>query len=140
MEAALDDLAPAPVGDGTLTEQQFNDLLNSLNYREGSIYASNGNRAAGTEGDSGVYEFNFDGATGPEQTGGDKTSDQPSATWGTEVKFASRFYHIYVLGRTVAESDGRTLAERRLHAVYDAQLRQVLWNRWHFAPKANNAD
>lgn len=142
LEEALDDLAPNPIGDGTLSEQQFNDLLNSLNYKEPSIYASNGKHSTGTGGDSGVYEYDFDNLDPNTQNkGGDKTSAVPEATWGAEVKFVSRFYHVYVLGRTVSdEAAPRTMSSRRCHAVYDAGARRVLWLRWHFYRAANVSD
>jgi hypothetical protein len=144
MEKALVELGDAsivnlPVGyailpGGVLDEQRLNDLLNSL---AGSIAA--GDSDLDDAATPGFYHYDFNG-DGTCAKGTDYTSDTPSATWGTEVKFTSRFYHVYVLGRTVAENDGRTLSERRLHAVYDAQLQQVLWSRWHFAAKANAAD
>ena len=143
MEDALDDLAPAPVGDATLTEEQFNDVLNSLNFKGPSVYANDGNKTTSTEGVSGVYEYDFDpppAGSPPAQTGGDKTSDQASATWGTEVKFTSRFFHIYVMGRTLDATTSETRAERRLHAIYDTVTRRVLWSRWNFYAKANMTD
>jgi len=144
MESALDDLAPSPVGDGTLTEQQFNDLLNSLagaNSEAASDYDRPGDP-------SGVYEYDFDPnppGSPPAVTGGVRTVAHPATgtaadTWGTEVKFTSRFFHIYVLGRTVADIEPRTLSERRLHAVYDALRRKVLWQRWNFDTRANMGD
>ncbi|MHC4916119.1 MAG: hypothetical protein ACYTGB_11580 [Planctomycetota bacterium] len=145
MEAAIDDLAPAPVGDATLTEEQFNDVLNSLNFKGPSVYANDGNKATSTEGVSGVYEYDFDpppAGSPPAQTGGDKTSDQASATWGTEVKFTSRYFHFYVMGRTLdpTRSPPEPRATRRLHAIYDARIRRVLWSRWNFYAKANMTD
>lgn len=158
LEDAIYDIAPAganklPSGE-KLSEKELNDVLNSLNYKEPSIYASDGDVSADPKksGTSGVYEVKFKedppGTWSYEaQSGGEKTSDQASATWGTEVKFASRFFHIYVLGRTTdaAGTEGvdkprRVMAERRLHAVYDARDRKVLWQRRHFYPKANMAD
>ncbi len=138
MEAAIDDLAPAPLGDDTLTEQQFNDLLNSL---------AGANAAGESDYDlpasPGVYEYDISASS---TSGGARTMVgvgpvSADYTWGTEVKFHSRFFHIYVMGRAVADdTKQRTLSERRVHAVYDAATRKVLWQRWHFYPKSNMAD
>jgi len=82
-----------------------------------------------------------DSSDGGDHTKGQATSTDPVATWGAEVKFVSRFYHIYVLGRTVADdAERRTMSERRLHAVYDAGTRRVLWMRWNHEAKANMGD
>jgi hypothetical protein len=138
MEEALDDLAPGPLGNGKLTEQQFNDLLNSLagtNAETESDYDK--------PGSPGIYEYDVSAVS---TSGGDHTvvgAGPVSAdyTWGTEVKFTSRFFHIYVMSQTVADdAERRPLAERRLHAVYDALTRKILWKRWHFYAKANMED
>jgi hypothetical protein len=129
--------------DDVLTEQQLNDLLNSLaGDNSESVNESDLDRAA----EAGVYTYDFDNSQSGDHTKGDHTVDgagpvSSDYTWGTEVKFTSRFFHVYVMGRTVAEdAERRTLAERRLHAVYDALTRRVLWSRWHFYTRANMSD
>ena len=115
----------------------MNDLLNSLaGDNSAAIDASDCDDA-----DNGVYRWDFDNNNGGGAAKGEATSDQSTATWGTEVKFTSRFYHIYVLGRTVSDdAEERVMSERRCHAVYDAGTGRILWLRWNFAAKANMGD
>ncbi len=128
--------------DDVLTEEQLNDLLNSL---AGANTANESD--LDRPGDpSGIYSYDSDNSQSGDHTKGDHTVDavEPLSadyTWGTEVKFTSRFFHIYVMGQTVADdAERRALAKRRVHAVYDALTRKVLWKRRHFYPKANMAD
>jgi hypothetical protein len=139
METALLELGsplwpdPCKGVDAVLTEKQLNDLLNSL-AGDNSLP---GNASNFDDADNGVYKFDFDG----NPPVGEHESDDSSATWGTEAKFSSRFFHIYVMGRTFAglEPD-RILALRRLHAVYDTHERRVLWSRWHFELRPNTGE
>ncbi len=126
--------------DDKLSEQQLNDLLNNLaGDNSAAIDESELDRAA----KPGLYSRDFDNSETGDHTKGDHTAlatddETVAATWGTEVKFVSRFYHIYVLGRTVADdAEQRVMSERRLHAVYDAGTRRVLWLRWNHEAKAN---
>lgn len=136
METALLELGgstwPAPYqgADNLLSEKQLNDLLNSLAGEAGAApeEQSDYDDAAA----SGYYHCNFDD-TDPE---GECSSAAPAATWGAELKFTSRFFHVYVLGRTVAPG-GRILSQRRAHAVYDAGEEKTLWFRWNFEAQAN---
>jgi hypothetical protein len=137
----------------SLTERQFNDLLNStagILNEDGSTYDEPGN--------PGVYTFNgwkdADEATweGPTQTGGHRTDPAgndvtgPSAgaadnvTWSTEFKFTSRFFHIYVLGRGINPDTGRPRGVRRLHAIYDAEADRILWLRWNISGRGSVVD
>lgn len=139
MEAALAELGrpawnPAGVDDVIQSEAQMNDLLNSLAGDNSAPVDASDYDDAGMPGYY-HYDFDKDGDTS------ERTSDQASATWGTEVKFASQFYHVYVLGRTTAADDPeRVMSQRRLHAVYDAGAHRVLWLRWNFEARANMGD
>ena len=58
-------------------------------------------------------------ATGPSQTGGSRTNGS-DVTWSTELKFRSRFFHVYVIGRAWHVATAEPVGVRRLHAVYDS--------------------
>jgi hypothetical protein len=121
-----------------LSEEELNDLLNSL---------AGANADADSDLDRsatpGLYSYDFDDDSDPptRDQSGQTTATAASDTWGTEVKFTSRFFHIYALGRTVAaDAEQTVLAQRRLHAIYDAAAKKLLWSRWHYYPKANMKD
>ncbi len=144
LEDAIYDVGPAgtkdlPTTADRLSERELNNILNSLNGNYSSIYATDGNVTAETEGTSGMYKLEFDAGVLKTQDQGATDATTFADTWGTEVKFTSRFFHIYTLGRTLAEN-GRVVAERRMHAIYDSETNKVLWLRWNFGPKANMTD
>lgn len=123
---------PDPAAGQHLTETQFNDVLNSTNPsqqfpRDKSFYDSN---------DDGIYEYDawppYSGdGTGPSQAGGEYSFLPPgNVTWSTELKFDSRFFHIYVLGRACTSAGEVTNIKARLHAVFDAERNRVVWLRW----------
>lgn len=151
MEMALVELGDASITNlpagyaikpgGVLDEKKLNDLLNSL-AGDNSAAIDASDLDDDVPATPGLYHHDFNGDSRCDKDL-DYTSDSPTATWGTEVKFTSRFYHIYVLARTLSgDSPPRVTAERRLHAVYDADpsSRRVLWLRWNFAAKANTSD
>ncbi|HOX07785.1 MAG TPA: hypothetical protein PK280_15400 [Planctomycetota bacterium] len=146
LEDALYAVGPAgaltlPITADRLSETEFNNVLNSLNGTEPSIYATDGDVPTRKTGNSGLYRVQFSGGAYAGQASGTTDATGPGDCWGAEVKFTSRFFHVYVLGRTVSqEGSGRVLAERRLHAVYDAGAHKTLWLRWNFGAKANMTD
>jgi len=160
-EAALAELAPehevvgqkrgvAPPATPPLTEEQFNDLLNSLNGVEPSLYVSDGDADAGTTGDSGEYEFDFDPIPLPTPPappqlnyGGESSLAPPrDATWGAPVKFSSRYFHIYVVAEALSPRGAEYIvrARKRLHAIYDAGERRFLYFRWNATARGNLGD
>ncbi len=135
LETAIAELAPAPVGDDTLEEIEFNDLLNSLNNDEGSIFASDGDHGTTTEGTSGIYKikFNLPGDRPPDtvQDTGSATESADDVTWCTTVKFRSRFFQVYIRAEVISPEDGTTvLATRALQAVYDSTDDKIRYFRW----------
>ena len=159
----LEDTAYDPDNDLTsptfLTEYQFNDVLNSIApaYRGMSQLVANAQSAYDKPGEPGVYEF--DGwppfgagstAYGPSQTGGFRSSNR-NVTWSTELKFTSRFFHIYVVGRgwVKGAGGGSPAGVRRLHAIYDAKPDsnppgsspgRIIWMRWNLSSRGSVSD
>jgi len=136
-----------------LRERQFNDVLNSASDFDV-------NESAYDEPDNAcVYSFDgwapYKDGIGPAQIGG-RHSDRDGAevettgavednvTWSTELKFTSRFFHIYVVGWAVdpnaTTAERRRVAARRCHAVYDADARKVVWFRWNHSSHGNVMD
>ena len=127
-----------PDGAGNLTERQFNDFLNSA--------------AAGADPDESAFDeplapgvYSFDGwepfadGVGPAQTGGSRTNAS-GVTWSTELKFRSRFFHVYVIGRGWNENVGEPSGVKRLHAVYDSDKERVVWMRWNLSSRGSLTD
>lgn len=146
LEEELAELAPSPVGDDTLEEIEFNNLLNSLNNREESIFCNDATYdetppGSSTPGTSGIYEFDFEPAAPPPpppnppaNTGGDKTS-AADVTWCCPVKFRSRFFQVHVTAELVSPTDGSVLSRRALQAVYDAEGEKLLYFRWELVSR-----
>jgi len=148
-----DDDLPGPT---SLTEYQFNDVLNSIApvYRGMSSAVANAQSAYDRPGEPGVYEFDgwppfgVDGLSpGPSQTGGANSGLGRNVTWSTELKFTSRFFHIYVVGR--GWSAGKAAGVRRLHAIYDARPDsnppgsspgRIIWMRWNLSSRGSVSD
>lgn len=63
-----------------------------------------------------------------------------NVTWSTELRFTSRFFHIYVLGRGWNVGTGEAAGVRRLHAVYDAEKDRVIWLRWNISSRGSVTD
>jgi len=70
-------------------------------------------------------EYSGDPAPADYVTASDKTK------WPVLFKFRSRFWHVYVVGRSLDAARTRVWATRRLHAIYDAEARRFLWMRWN---------
>jgi len=126
-----------------LTERQFNDCLNSF---AGSL--ADNDSAFDEPGNPGVYEFDgwepFGDLIGPAQTGGSR-ADGSDVTWSTELKFHSRFFHIYVIGRGWNEKAGMPAGVKRLHAIYDAEPGggkpgKIVWLRWNLSSRGSLTD
>ena len=140
-----------------LTQHQFNDILNSTapTYRGMLLAVAKAQSAYDNPDKPGVYEF--DGWTifagtglGPSQTGGFRSSNK-NVTWSTELKFTSRFFHIYVVGRgwVKGAGDGSPAGVRRLHAIYDAKPEsnppgsspgRIIWLRWNLSSRGSVSD
>ena len=61
-------------------------------------------------------------------------------TWSTGLKFRSRFFHIYVIGRGWNENVGEPAGVKRLHAVYDSQEARTVWLRWNLSSRGSLTD
>jgi hypothetical protein len=150
--------------DAYITERQFNDILNSLagiTDDDESIYD--------VPGTPGLYAFNGwaegdSGWLGRSQTGGKHTdrygtevttSDRAdNITYSTEIKFTSRYFHIYSLGRSWNASGidmatglpGVATGVRRCHAIYDAgenpatDVGKIIWFRWNLTERGTISD
>jgi hypothetical protein len=155
---AVANLGPDTIADDPyenhLTERQFNDVLNSC---AGPLTASES--AYDEPSTPGTYSFDgwepFSGEKpGPSQTGGDHTDPATgdltndtgewshNITWSTELKFESRFFHIYVLGRGWS---GEPAGEARCHAIYDAApagggAGRIIWLRWNLSARGSVSD
>jgi hypothetical protein len=136
---ALDEL---PDSAGNLTERQFNDFLNSAAPGTG----------AGADPDGSAFDdplvpgvYAFDGwephadGVGPSQTGGSRTNGS-GVTWSTELKFRSRFFHVYVIGRGWNENVAEPVGVKRLHAVYDSLTKRTVWMRWNLSSRGSLTD
>jgi len=134
-----------------LTERQFNDCLNSI---AGVI--ADGDSAFDEPTNPGVYSFDgwepYEDTIGPSQTLGDcsawngvdsSLTFEPvkNVTWSTELKFHSRFFHVYVIGRGWNEKAGKTAGVKRLHAIYDSRPpAKIVWLRWNLSSRGSLTD
>ncbi len=126
--------------DEFLTEEEFNDILNSTsNSSDDSDYDEPAN--------PGVYSYDgwedYEDGIGPSQSGSTKRSSDEDTTWGCEFKFTSRYFHIYCVGQVKEPGTDRILARKKLHAVYDAEAGvdgKVLWFRWNVTDRGNIGD
>jgi hypothetical protein len=135
-----------------LTERQFNDCLNSI----AGVLAMD-ESAFDEPANPGVYSFDGwepyqTGEVGPSQTLGacsDRTGGlasgtgvpEDNVTWSTELKFNSRFFHIYVVGRAWNENAGEATGVKRLHAIYDSRApAKIIWLRWNLSSRGSLTD
>jgi len=131
---AIEDLE----GNLHLTERQFNDFLNSAASGIDPDQSAFDDPAA-----PGVYEFDgwepFGDLIGPAQIGGSRTNGS-DVTWSTGLKFRSRFFHVYVIGRGWNENVGEPVGVKRLHAIYDSQEARTVWLRWNLSSRGSLTD
>jgi len=136
-----------------LTERQFNDCLNSI-----AGILTDSDSAFDEPMNPGVYSFDgwepFGDGVGPAQTLGDCSAADgalaggtppTNVTWSTEIKFHSRFFHIYVIGRGWNENVGEPAGVKRLHAIYDAEPGsgkpgKIIWLRWNLSSRGSLTD
>jgi hypothetical protein len=158
----LGDYHATLAADTHLTERQFNDILNSIAgvlTEEESAF----DEPSATGGVPGVYSFDGwepyqSGEVGPSQTWGDCSAADgtladhagtpaTNVTWSTELKFDSRFFHIYVIGRGWNESEDENdpkstpTGVKRLHAIYDSRPPgRIIWLRWNLSSRGSVTD
>ncbi len=118
----------------------------------GQSWTAPGVLAAGTFRSDPVLEATADGTLYYESLDIDPNynclvyaSTDGGATWGTEVKFTSRFFHIYSLGRAWIESTGTPSGVKRCHAIYDAAPAdsspgRIIWMRWNLGERGVVSD
>lgn len=148
----MPDTDPLDPYDNHLTERQFNDILNNSAGAPVEDHDSSYDDPSAP----GVYAFDgwegFSGSgEGPHQTGGECSAPDgrlaswpdPAAanvTWSVELKFTSRFFHVYVLGRAWNPEANTAVPSRRCQAIYDAESNRVVWFRWTLSSKGSMAD